>query len=65
MAKIAYVLFDFYSKAFTLTCGGKNVDADAAELAIRCIERYYTAHQPRFLARVEANPHLAWGVWRT
>jgi hypothetical protein len=63
MAKIAYVLLDFYSKAFTLQCEESVVGEEQVQLAIRCIERYYTAHQPRFLAKIEANPHLALGVW--
>ncbi len=63
VAKIAYVLLVFYSKAFTLQCEEDCVSEETLELAIRCIERYYTAHQPRFLARVEANPHLALAVY--
>ena len=63
MAKIAYVLLDFYSRAFTLQCEESVVGEEQVQLAIRCIERYYTAHQPRFLAKIEANPHLALGVW--
>jgi hypothetical protein len=63
MAKIAYVLLDFYSRAFTLQCEESVVGEEQVQLAIRCIERYYTAHQPRFLAKIEANPHLAMMVW--
>jgi len=61
-AKIAYILLRFYSKAFALHDESPCVEREHIQLAIRCIERYYTAHQPRFLARLEANPHLTLGL---
>lgn len=58
--KLALLLMEFYARAFAVTSGADALEATHIQLAIRCVERYYTAHQPRFLARLEANPQLWW-----
>jgi Fe-S-cluster containining protein len=58
MARLGLLLFEFYAPAFALHEGVAEVEPTHMELAIRCIERYYTAHQPRTLARLEASPWL-------
>jgi hypothetical protein len=58
LARLGLLLFEFYAPAFALHEGVNRVEAAHMELAIRCIERYYTAHQPRILARLEASPWL-------
>jgi Fe-S-cluster containining protein len=61
LAKLGYILMEFYARAFAVYDAAHEVEACHTELAIRCVERYYTAHQPRVLARLEASPWLILG----
>lgn len=59
-------LAQWYAKALAWLDDGQNPEVNEAHvvLAIRVVERYYTAHQPNWLALFQAHPVFSWlALW--
>jgi Fe-S-cluster containining protein len=64
MAVAALVLVEWYAKAFCLQSGEQQVQATHLTAAIRLVERFYTGHQPRWLALFRYHPLFGFiGLW--
>jgi hypothetical protein len=54
-AVVAWFLVQWYARILAVMGGQPTVDEESLKAAIRLVERYYTAHQPRFLAKFEGQ----------
>ena len=54
-AGVAWFLVQWYGRIFAVMGGQTVVDEPSIKSAIRLVERYYTAHQPRFLSKFEGQ----------
>jgi Putative zinc- or iron-chelating domain len=54
-ACVAWFLVQWYGRILAVMGGQSVVDEPSVKSAIRLVERYYTAHQPRFLSKFEGQ----------
>ena len=54
-AGVAWFLVQWYGRILAVMGGQTTVDEPSVKSAIRLVERYYTAHQPRFLSKFEGQ----------
>ena len=59
-AGVAWFLVQWYGRVFAVLGGQEAVDEASVKSAIRLVERYYTAHQPRFLSQFEGQWFWLW-----